>query len=513
MGRKGGSGQLVLTRKSDADSRALTRPRTRKSWLVRNLAPLFTGLALLVPLATSSVARADRSEKALAEIKVERIEPFQIVDLSVGVKPDIYTVYPSELPSGKPTKIKVKGPAKIQLEFFAVVDQAAPLNDTNDLDITYKVDNEIIVEKGNMRTASKLQAESELGKKFLEGKKIAGGVSIMIPIPEGEHSVSVISPFGLVTVLEYTSFAQPPQAEAPEAATAPVQRTEPVVEEAPTPVVKEVPKPEDRINLAVGLEAMRLTFAELNDNKGDLDGIAAYVRTYLGKGFGTYTGLRYRSGGTRLTLKPESAVRIHSGDVILGATYGNSGHGILLAFTIGGQRIQGSSEGQDTNSRTSEILGGRFQYDYWYYLRVSAELSTDPLGPGVFFVQGTLPWGWVKNQKPSLSATVYWLHTLKALEIGGPVVSRLDPDLALWQILAAVPLFKIIDPLAIGLDVGVEAKNTSYSGFMVGPRAYLGHKGFSGQVGGLMVIPAHPMSADDIRYMLTLQFGAQSLLH
>jgi hypothetical protein len=254
-------------------------------------------------------------------------------------------------------------------------------------------------------------------------RTIGTPIELEIKVASGKHTVSVVSPSGLLEIADFRQINNEPLK---------AEKSKSEIKRKPGPAPK---KEESRFTL-FALDAGSTFLHDIGPgkNSGDFNQLLATINIPLSNMFAFNTGVFLSSFGLiQNTKEARTDLRSLSANAVAGVVLSSGKHS-AFAGTFGGYRLmrrQISSDiykGEDTDLTHGYELGGHAGYSYGHAIEMMLSGSNNPFNPLSARVHGIIPYAWVKGAYPSVEADVHWLHTLKSIEeanrVGGVSLDR-----------------------------------------------------------------------------------------
>lgn len=346
--------------------------------------------------------------------------------------------------------IRLTGPAKLSVRFYPAI--SLKRFENGETGVPISVAYSVAPEEGKPKNETYEGASGPSAFRSGELKPtlaIGTPISIVVAVPVGKHTVSILSPNGFLEVVGVERIVKkPPQsqprgetAKAPPAVTSTVRK----------PVVPAVPPAQGAFPRFV-LDAERTQFRDLgpSNNSGDMNALSAIGYIPLRRGLALNAGVLFSSFGLSLGV-PEAVtgLRSFSADATAGIALSRGKH-LAAAGAFGGYRAVLT----DVNSKTYPYsygdashqfeFGGRAGYAYGRRLEILVSGGNNPFVPISGKIRAALPFGWVKGSPIWLDLDAMWLHTMMPVqEEGRKGGGRLGENNAYARLAAGIPIWRI----------------------------------------------------------------------
>jgi hypothetical protein len=196
-----------------------------------------------------------------------------------------------------------------------------------------------------------------------------------------------------------------------------VLKPEPQTKEIINPEPQAKASPEKKIlSRLVDLHGKRFTL--VGPNTGDVNEIEILATPLVSDMLAIAVGSNVSSHGRRLELDSfKQTMRSISANLEAGLGISRNAHNAFVALFGGIRTTEGMltlSEGRsDRLSLIEAEYGARAGYDYNGIIGISAMGSSNPFSPGKIELYASLPYWYLDNNFPTLTADVRWLHLLR----------------------------------------------------------------------------------------------------
>jgi|GEM_PF-4117063 len=343
--------------------------------------------------------------------------------------------------------IGLNGPAKLSVRFYPAI--SLKRFENGETEVPISVAYSVAPEEGKPKneTYEGISGPSAFRSGELKPTLAIGTpINIVITVPAGKHTVSILSPNGFLEVVGVERIVKkPPQS----------QPKKEIVKPAPT-IPKTVPKPvipkEPCAFPRFSLDAERTQFRNLgpSNNSGDLNLASATGYVPLRRGLALNAGVMFSSFGLSLGM-PEAVtgLRSFSADATAGIALSRGKHR-AIAGAFGGYRAILNDVNSNTDphhyaeSNHQFEFGGRAGYAYGERFEILVSGGNNPFIPISGKIRAALPFGWVKGSPVWLELDAMWLHTMKPIEEEGRKGGgRLGDNNAYARLAAGIPIWRI----------------------------------------------------------------------
>ena len=467
-------------------------PRERLSSVKRTLAGTVAGLSFLF---------APVAQRALAQPAAkEQLKPgYKISGTKVRINGNTAQGYLSR--GDKPAIITLDGPTELNVAVYPIVKSyTVPREKGKEIQIAYMLDGILYQAKAKLSNL----AETELVAHDLKkAEAICDAVMFRIAVPEGKHQFHIIShdavlevgdDMGLVNLFGKTDESGVILAGAPEMdeqlELVPLVPPEPVKKTTPAPEKKKpeekpvakpeikpetkpkpelIIKPEPKINpepkpaqalkpsqRLLGLRGKRFDIGGLNN--GDVNEIELLATPRVSDLLAIAAGSNLSSHARTLELHHfRQTMRSFSANLEAGIGLFGGSHNAFLVLFGGVRKTGGMLTLDDGRTDPLELMqaeyGARAGYDYNGLFGVRVRGSNNPFSPARVEIYASLPYWYLEDNFPMLTADVMWLNHLREKAVEGIIgKTSLDVTDIKTRLMLSVPLARLgpIVPTALG---------------------------------------------------------------
>ncbi len=456
----------------------------RFSSVKRTVAGTIAGLSFLfAPIAQRALAQPAPKGQTKPSIIVSG-KPVQIENISANM-------FSSSGP--EPAIVTVQGPLELSVNVYPILKAWKFANkESLVIDISYMLDGKKYLVKGKV---DKLDEKAH-GIEIKKGHTIGTVVEIRLAIPDGAHQVSLLDdaiihveenmpsvdldgktvydePIGVVssddTFLDIVPLVQPKPKKPEKKAAPPEKKPEKKIgaEEAPAPkpelIIKTEPaeKPKQAIpSRLIDLKGKRFNLVGLNT--GDVNEIGLLATPLVSDMLAVAVGSNLSSHGRELVLDHfNQTMRTFSANLEAGLGFSKGKHNAFLVVFGGVRKTDGMltlSDGRTDPLRLLEAeYGARAGYDYDGILGVTVHGSNNPFNPAKLELYASLPYWYLDENFPTLTADARLLNLLRE-KVVQDIVGKTSLDVADVQsrLTLSIPVARlgpIVPAVLGGLDL------------------------------------------------------------
>ncbi|MBD3210408.1 hypothetical protein GF318_03430 [Candidatus Micrarchaeota archaeon] len=341
----------------------------------------------------------------------------------------------------------------------------------------------------------------ESGEERLNPLAIGTSIEETIEIPEGRHTIRLVSPNGLAEFraepLAMEAEPEEPVAGEPEE---PAEQEEPAPAEQPEPGVGQEEPEERRLSFLIDGYRHSIHNAGSWDIAGDLNSITAFADVGIGEHAGIFTGLAFSSYGLSLDSELiEGNVRTYGGTFMAGPSFASGRHRVHVAGTVGYNGVFLDAGQGDVSNHLFEY-GGQFGYSFGNLVRIRITGSSNTVMPLSAGIYGRLPVGWADGANPWAQLDVFYLQLPSPAETERGDGVLIDEDNVHARLTLGIPVWAINAGRATIIPTVLVAGNLDASGeevnnldFQLGGSIEASVSGFGiGAAGGASPLTAEP---------------------
>ncbi len=461
----------------------------------RTVAGTVAGLAFLfAPMAQRALAQPASKEQTKPGYKVSGTK--------VMIKGNTEPGYLSR--GDKPAIITLEGPTELHVAVYPIVKSYTVSKEKpKEIQITYMLDGVLYHAKAKL---SNLAETKLVAHDLKKAETICDAVMFRIAVPEGKHQFHIISHDGVLEVgddMRIIDFSgkvsdagiiiagaveQDDELElVPLVPPKPVKKTTPAPEkkQPEKPAAKPLPKPEIKAepiikpepanpkpqqkqkpaepakSRLIDLRGKRFDLAGLNS--GDVNEIELLATPLVSDMLAIAVGSNLSSHGRILEMERfRQVMRSFSANLEAGLGISKDGHSAFIV-AFGGARITEGmltvpGVGTDSMKLLEAEYGARAGYDYNGIVGFALMGSNNPFSPGKVELYASLPFWYLDENFPTLTADVRWIHLLREKVVEDVIgKTTLDVTDIKSRLTLSVPLAKlgpIVPTVLGGIDIG-----------------------------------------------------------